>query len=384
MSVIARKLRTLQRVARAGGARGIASALSDRATRSCDEARHAREVLAARVRHGRPRMLLSYRGGIGDDVLCTILLRELRRRGFGPVWMLSKYPDLYELNDDVPVVLDWGKPHERWLERLGLQVLNARYFTYDEADDRAVRLAPEQHMVATMCQLVGIVGPIVRRPYLFLRDEELAAGALVPDQIAIQSSGLVSITPMQNKQWFTERFQEVVTALRSEFNFVQLGSPTDPPLEGALDMRGRTTRRQTAAIIRRSLTYVGNIGFGMHVARAVERRAVVIYGGRERPDQSGYSCNENLYTDVPCAPCWRRNACDFDRRCMRQITAADVVAAVRRAVAGYDTPLEVDTDDVPAGPLLPPGRDGRPRLSVTTPRGITRIIEAKVLAGSAG
>jgi hypothetical protein len=69
---------------------------------------------------------------------------------------------------------------------------------------------------------------------------------------------------------------------------------------------------------------------------------------------------------------------------MRQITAADVVAAVRRALARYDEPLAVDTDDVPAGPLLPPGRDGRPRLSVTTPRGITRIIEAKVLAGSAG
>jgi len=32
----------------------------------------------------------------------------------------------------------------------------------------------------------------------------------------------------------------------------------------------------------------------MHLARAVDCRAVIVYGGRERPEISGYICNKIL------------------------------------------------------------------------------------------
>ena len=384
MSVVARKLETLQRVVRTRGLRGVSSAIADNAEPLYHEARRARAVVAARLRYGPPRLLLTFRGGIGDDLTCTVLLRELRRRNYGPVWMLSRYPDLYEHNPDPAAVLPWGTVYEPWIKRFNWPLLNPRYFHFDRETDRAVLVSPGRHMITMMCQLVGIVGPIVRRPYFTLLDQERAAGSLVPNQVVVQSSGMVAGTPMLNKQWLAERFQEVVLALRSEFNLVQLGAPSDPPLEGVLDLRGKTTRRQTAAIVSQSITCVTNIGFLMHLARAVECRSVIVYGGREHPDQSGYSCNENLFGDVPCAPCWQRNLCAYDRRCMRQISAADVVAAVRRVAEKHGTPLEVDTDVVPAERLEPPGPDGRRMLTITTPAGVTRRIEAKLLTGAAG
>ena len=110
------------------------------------------------------------------------------------------------------------------------------------------------------------------------------------------------------------------------------------------DLRGKTTLRESAAILSRSLAFVGQVGFLMHLARAVECRAVILYGGREHPSQSGYSCNENLYSEVGCSPCWRLNSCPYDKECMRRISAADVG---RQALAGgVTTALALDTDTI--------------------------------------
>ena len=110
-----------------------------------------------------------------------------------------------------------------------------------------------------------------------------------------------------------ERFQEVVDALAGEMEFIQLGSTDDPPLQHARDLRGATGISEAAAILYHARLYVGTVGFLMHVARAVECPSVIVFGGREAPWQSGYVCNRNIYSAVPCAPCWRSNTCDFDR-----------------------------------------------------------------------
>jgi ADP-heptose:LPS heptosyltransferase len=79
----------------------------------------------------------------------------------------------------------------------------------------------------------------------------------------------------------------------------------------------------------------------MHLARAVGTRWVILSGRREAPAQSGYPSNENLFTDVPCAPCWRKSECEFDRMCMQRIGPADVLSAVDRIEARLGSPLEV-------------------------------------------
>jgi hypothetical protein len=51
----------------------------------------ARSVDIAR-RFGLPEVIIRFGYGLGDDLLCTAVLRELRKRRRGELWMISNYP----------------------------------------------------------------------------------------------------------------------------------------------------------------------------------------------------------------------------------------------------------------------------------------------------
>jgi len=217
-----------------------------------------------------------------------------------------------------------------------------------------------------MCARTGITGPVTIRPYLTLTDEEKSLAAWASGHIVIQSSGLAAHHPTLNKQWHAERFQGVVDALAGELSIIQLGSSEDPPLQHVNDLRGTTSIREAAAILSHARLYVGTVGFLMHLARAVECPSVIVFGGREAPWQSGYICNSNLYSAVPCAPCWRANTCEFDRRCMSGISVDDVVSATRQMLQRARNPLAVETvdiapDDLVVGHTVGTYADARPQ-----------------------
>lgn len=297
------------------------------------------KALHLAIRYGVPEFVLYFGVAPGDDLLCTSVLRELKKRGHGPLWMMSGYPDLYARSGDVErIVEDTTEIRAFSVAWKRLQLLS--YAEFNCLTDRSD--PPVRHIIAELCARVDIKGEIALRPYIYLTPQERTGGAWARDMIAIQSSGLAGKWPMQNKQWLPERFQGVVDRLRGDLQFVQMGSVRDPPLSGALDLRGKSSIRETASILSNCLAYVGNVGFLMHLARAVECPSIIVYGGREAPWQSGYSCNVNLYSAVPCAPCWLWNRCDHGKVCMEQITAEDVILGIKRALTMPRHALPVD------------------------------------------
>lgn len=293
-------------------------------------------------RSGWPRVVVEFAGGIGDQLLCSAIFRELRRRGGRRLWLMTSAPALFERNNDVDAVLPLDWRVSALLARTGASRYRPAYTQRNPATDRDDPPSP-RHFIAQMCYQSGIRGEVALRPYLSLAAAEQSAGAIGPNQIVIQSSGMAARYPIGNKEWLPERFAEVAATIAPTATLVQLGSAADPLLPGARDLRGQTTLRESAAILSQSRLYIGLAGLLMHLARAVDCRSVVVFGGREDPVISGYSCNENLFTAVPCAPCWLWNRCDFDHRCMTAITAADVLAAVERQNARFGTPLPVAT-----------------------------------------
>ncbi len=347
MSVIVKKLATFRRVVRSQGIGGIRSVIKEKldARPLVQYARLAPSAVPAIIRHGPPKVFISFIGGIGDDLLCTVLFRELRARNRRQLWVMTRHPDVFRGNADVDFVAPHLARYDALMKRLNAKVVTPWYTNYNPAYDRDDPF-PEQHIISVMCQKAGLLGPITLKPHLTLDDSERAQGVLAPRQVVIQSSGLAARHAMSNKNWFAERYQSVVSALSHKYEFVQLGSPADPLLSGALDLRGKTTIRESAAILDRSLAFIGQVGFLMHLARAVDCRAVILYGGREKPSQSGYTCNENLYREVGCSPCWRLNSCPYERECMRRVSVRYVIGALEVQVERYGTPLERDTDVV--------------------------------------
>jgi hypothetical protein len=300
-----------------------------------------------------PEVLLYFGFSPGDDLLCTAVLRELRKRRTAPLLMVSDHCDLFAGNPDPTYVRPlWPRYY-----RDGSTVAICRRFTriwggefirpeYAPPDGKDRRRQPQRHVIAEMCAKVGINGAVLIRPYLILNEAEKSYATWSSGLIAVQSSGAAARHPARNKEWYPERLQDVIDALQGEFEFVQLGSPSDPPLRGAKDMRGATTLRESAAVLYHTRLFVGLEGFLMHLARAVECPSVIIFGGRSLPQQLGYSCNINLYSTPPCAPCWRSNTCEFDRQCMKDISVTDVVSAIRQMLVRPRNPLEVEIVEI--------------------------------------
>lgn len=294
------------------------------------------------ARFGRPRRLVLFGPvSIGDDLLCTTIFHEWRRRGDRDLWMMSRHPGLFAGNPDIDRVVPLDDYFARTVARLGAQVVQPYYVSL--RDDDGDGPVPTGHFLRQMCALAGLHGEVALRPYLHLKATERPAGQLSHRQVVIHSTGRSANFVSANKEWRVERFQQVVDALRCRFDFVQLGTASDPPLSGVHDLRGRTTVRESAVIVAGSRAVVCQEGFLMHLARAVDVRAVVIYGGALDPAITGYTANENLFTVMPCGPCWQRNRCDFGRSCMTCISADDVTAAILRADAAHGTPLPVET-----------------------------------------
>jgi hypothetical protein len=280
---------------------------------------------------GLPSIGLTFKGGLGDDVMCTAVARALAARGAGKIWQFTRFPEIFTGNPDVIAVADDFRLI-RLCAMFGVPCLELEYPD-----------PPSRHLIATIAAAAGVTGEIELCPRLYLTDTEKRAGrAGSRPQIAIQTSSLGAKYPMRNKQWPPERFQTVADALAGDFDLVQLGSAGDPGLDGTTDLRGRTTVRETASVLAASHLFIGLVGGLMHLARAVDCRSVIVYGGREHPSQSGYAANENLYWDGACAPCWQRSDCDFDRTCLQEIRPDAVVAAARRQALRHGSPIEID------------------------------------------
>ena len=300
------------------------------------------------VRSGFPQWVVYCGGyGYGDDLLLTPVLEEIRRRGGRRIAVISRLEEIFR---NGPREIRFVNDKYRLLQaarKIGARVVHAKYLLGSAPE---YDVPSTSHLITEMCRSVGLSGSIDIRPYFYLSDAERAGGSLGQRQAVIQCADPASAPHAPLKHWRREGYQGVVDLLKGELDFIQLGSTTDPLLEGVIDLRGKTTIRQSAAILANSRVNIGYVGFLMHLARAVECRSVVVFGGRERPDQSGYAANENLFTPLPCSPCWRRYSCLRELDCMLQISPDNVVAATRRALVRGGEPLCVERAHIPEGP----------------------------------
>jgi hypothetical protein len=293
-----------------------------------------------------PKHLIYFGGaGFGDDLLLGSVLHELNARGVRRLAVISRLTELFDGYPFPVAVLDESHwPALNAMLRWGRRVTKPVYYRGFEPPD--IDVPSKGHIIAEMVRHCGIRGPVRLRTWLYLTEAERGKGICEPNQAAIQCVSTNSVNPSPNKLWPPERYQEVVDQNRGRLRFVQLGSRNDPPLNGVRDLRGRTTIRESAAILSQSRVFVGYVGFLMHLARAVGCRSVIVFGGREHPSQSGYIANENLFTPLPCSPCWRWVSCVADHRCMDAIRAGDVTDAITRALARTG-PLETAEEVIP-------------------------------------
>ena len=262
--------------------------------------------------------------------------------------MMTARPELFAGNPDPLRLIPVDDDYVAGLRHLGAKVVRP-YYTGRDPENPNRDTLPNRHIIAEMCALAGLHGEIAVRPYLALTETERAAGRIFsPRQIAVHSTGLAAAFPYTTKEWGTERLAEVARQLSSHCRLVQVGSAQDPALPVDRDLRGRTSLRETAAILGASDAFVGLEGFLGHLARAVDCPAVIVMGGRATTDIFGYSANRNFTHFPACGPCGLRTGCPNDMACMRAIAPKHVTAAVHELLANPPArPLAVSTAVLP-------------------------------------
>jgi ADP-heptose:LPS heptosyltransferase len=115
---------------------------------------------------------------------------------------------------------------------------------------------------------------------------------------------------------------------RPDMALVQVGLPSANLLPGATDLRGQTTFRGAAAVIKGADLFIGTDGGLMHAARATNAPSVILWGGVNMPEFLGYPDHHTVICHrVSCAPCGQKGWCNNGHICMRGISAEETLAA---------------------------------------------------------
>ncbi len=122
------------------------------------------------------------------------------------------------------------------------------------------------------------------------------------------------------KWWNPDAYQKVVDHFRGRIQFVQCGEESHwhSPLDGVIDLIGKTDIRQFVRLMYHAAGVLCPVTFAMHLAAAVEtgngnagsRPCVVVAGGREPAHWEAYTHHQFISTNgaLPCClqgGCWR-------------------------------------------------------------------------------
>jgi lipopolysaccharide heptosyltransferase I len=172
------------------------------------------------------------------------------------------------------------------------------------------------------------------------RIDNRIAGVLRRDRPDGRSAPLVTMAPgtvWETKHWRGEGFAEVARHfMRKGFAVILAGSKRERAVcdevagaaPGSLNLAGETTLSELAALIHRATLCVTNDSGPMHLAVALNRPVVSIFGPTDEIWIGPYGRdNAVVRARLPCAPCYLRvlSRCPHDHACMRNVSAQSVI-----------------------------------------------------------
>jgi heptosyltransferase II len=183
------------------------------------------------------------------------------------------------------------------------------------------------------------------------------AAALLAERKVPPSAPIVGFAPGaaygQAKQWPPDRMAQVIARLAAETpaTCVIVGASHDRDAARAIeswlrahapaashrvvDLVGRTNLGTLVGVAARAAVFVSNDSGAMHVAAAVGRPVVAIFGPTDERVTRPIGAHDVITQPVFCRPCQLRD-CPIDHRCMKRITVDTIVSAVTRRLAAAD------------------------------------------------
>lgn len=301
--------------------------------------------------------------GLGGALIWTGLARNLRRdfpskkiiftyknsiKGI----VLNKTVDehtVFENNDDIYLIVDkikWFFLRHKFKkdEIITVDMDNPSYIYCEKDTNEKIFYKTGRHAIQIACGVHGINNPELK-PKIVLKVEEKKKTDDLLEEFKLKDGNYICIEPhykssfTPNKAWLWDRWQSLADELNKYFShnslnikIVQIGPSTNHVLDGVLNLTGKTSFREAAGILKKSLTFVSYEGGLAHLSRAVEKRGVVLISAMLPKELMAYPENINLYTEISCKNCGLKIPCMKGRECMEKITVSEVSEACKKLI----------------------------------------------------
>lgn len=221
----------------------------------------------------------------------------------------------------------------------------------------------DKHVVEYYNGLLELAGiePKYQDLELYLRDEDRQfAESIFKEHHIDNSAPVIALSAgggaswgveAKIKRWPEEKFALLVNKIIEKYKLtvIILGDLKESDLllnietglQGkAINLAGRTTLTQSAAIINGADLFIGNDGGLLHIAVALKRKTISFFGPVDPRVYGPYPADEArhivLRKILECSPCYRRfrlNPCLRNRECLEKIDVDEVVAKLDRLLS---------------------------------------------------
>jgi ADP-heptose:LPS heptosyltransferase len=294
--------------------------------------------------------------GIGNLIMLTPMIRSLRRGLPGAritvvvspngakdviegsdlvdeVLVLDSKRTLKEIRDDWPD-LTIAATHRGFIRAKRAFRTGAMYrlgFRYDHEDKldigllftHTVALDESKHEVEQGLDFIRALRlPEIRELYMHIEDEDRAiAGRILHDTGVQEGDLLVGIhaglgaDDPKGRCWPMDRFARLGDILIGDYGaeLIMVGGSAEVSVANRIAsimqnkpiiLAGKTTLRQTAAVIEKCQLFISNDGGPMHIAAAVGTPVIGIFGPTDSARYGPYGENCSVVkSDLPCSPC---------------------------------------------------------------------------------
>lgn len=198
------------------------------------------------------------------------------------------------------------------------------------------------HRIFFYRKLIEIFGNDIKdySPKIFLKEEDRAFIKRFMDDIGISNTKLIiGLNPGATygvaKCWSPAKFGELGKRITKKWGakIIIFGKADEKPItreilriigDDGIDLAGKTTLIEVAAIIERCKILISNDTGTMHLSAALETPVIAIFGSTD-PKRTGPWGKGHIVIkkDIPCSPCFKR-ICPGDHICMELISVDEV------------------------------------------------------------
>jgi hypothetical protein len=284
---------------------------------------HSRYVVSGWLypRYRRSVVILPCTGGVGDNLMLTTVAREVRKRNpSGLIHVIASHPEVFLRNPDVDFVSGKRKGGAPWRKHFPVRYNHG--FPW------------KRHFLYKLCECLNMGEPIQLQTYVFpdqldwaFAEKILAESAGPPILLARTVGGhdpVRKIWPLESWEMLASELTRIAPVLDVGVS----GTPLTSPHPGYRSLLGQTTLHQLAALMSRSRALVTMDSSPNHLAAAFHLPTVCILGGVFPPESIRYPNTRVLSNRPACADCWPKPGCEFNLKCLRDITPKQVVTAL--------------------------------------------------------